>query len=508
MNRKAGVLLSYVMMVFEVLSTLLLTPFILRTLGQAEYGVYKLSLSITAYLLLLDLGVGNAVTKYISSFRVKNDVEQARKFLGVATAFYFLVALVSIACGIAIILVFPYAFNKGLTENEVSLAQHLLSITIANVAVTLSTTAFNNVIIAYERFDISKGAAIIGIIFRVVLTFLLLKIGYGSISIVSVNLGVTIITRGFYTWYVINKIRLTPLFHGIEWPFIKEIVLYSSLILLQMVATQINATVDQILMGTIVPSSAVILAVYGVGTQITQYFQSIGSAFSGVLMPGIVKLVEQNDNPSAIMDEMVRLGRIIFLILALIWGCFLVCGEEFILLWAGKENGDAYFVAIILMTAYLFTLTEAVGTQVLWAKNEHREQSYLKLGIVLLNIILTVLLIRWKPLLGATIGTFISLALGDILVMNVIFSAKLKLNMLVYYLRLFKGILPSLAGAVIAGYGVRAFLPEGWFALFVNVMIIIVVYAFLIITFGFSEYEKNLYRSFIQIIRKKIKWGH
>ena len=59
MNRKIGVILSYIAMVFEVLSTLLITPFMLRTLGQSEYGVYKLSSSITAYLLLLDLGVGN-----------------------------------------------------------------------------------------------------------------------------------------------------------------------------------------------------------------------------------------------------------------------------------------------------------------------------------------------------------------------------------------------------------------------------------------------------------------
>ena len=54
MNRKIGVILSYIAMVFEVLSTLLLTPFIIRDLGEAEYGVYKLSASIVAYLLLLD----------------------------------------------------------------------------------------------------------------------------------------------------------------------------------------------------------------------------------------------------------------------------------------------------------------------------------------------------------------------------------------------------------------------------------------------------------------------
>ena len=77
MGRKIGVVLSYLLMIFEVLSTLLLTPFILRTLGQAEYGVYKLSAAVTAYLLLLDLGVGNAVTRYVAKFKVEGNIEKA-----------------------------------------------------------------------------------------------------------------------------------------------------------------------------------------------------------------------------------------------------------------------------------------------------------------------------------------------------------------------------------------------------------------------------------------------
>ena len=81
MSRKIGVIMSYLMMIFEVLSTLLLTPLILNKLGQAEYGVYKLSASITSYLLLLDLGVGNAVIKYVSKYNEVIENEEAI-FLG------------------------------------------------------------------------------------------------------------------------------------------------------------------------------------------------------------------------------------------------------------------------------------------------------------------------------------------------------------------------------------------------------------------------------------------
>lgn len=491
--------MSYVMMIFEVLSTLLLTPFIIRTLGQAEYGVYKLSASVVAYLLLLDLGVGNAITRYIAKFRASGEKEQSQKFLGVATIYYTVIALVALIAGVVLIAVFPKAFAKGLTASEIKLGQELLFITMINAAVTLGTAAYNNAIIAYERFTVSKGVPIIQIIVRMALTVVMLKGGFGSVGIVMVNLLMTVVCRGFFIIYVLFRLKLRPKFKGIEISFVKEIILYSSMILIQMIATQLNATVDQILIGSLVASSAAILAVYSVGTQVTQYFQSMGTAFTGVLMPGIVKMVESGVDSKTLTDEMIRIGRIILIVLGLIWGGFLACGQQFITLWAGADNSNAYFVAVILMTAYMFILTESIGTQILWAMNQHKEQAILKGIIVLLNILLTVVLIKWQPLIGATIGTFISLVLGDVVVMNVIFRKKLKINLGYYYKGLTKGILPCIAVATAVGFVARHFLKNGgWISLLLEVAIICLVYAVCILTFGMNTYEKNMVLSVLR----------
>ena len=491
--------MSYVMMAFEVLSTLFLTPFIIRTLGQAEFGVYKLSASVVAYLLLLDLGVGNAITRYIAKFRASGEKEQSQKFLGVATIYYTIIAFVALIAGVVLIAVFPKAFAKGLTASEIKLGQELLFITMINAAVTLGTAAYNNVIIAYERFTVSKGVPIIQIIVRMALTVVMLKGGFGSVGIVTINLLMTVLCRGFFVIYVLFRLKLRPKFKGIDVSFVKEIILYSSMILIQMIATQLNATVDQILIGSLVASSSTILAVYSVGTQVTQYFQSMGTAFTGVLMPGIVKMVESGVDSKTLTDEMIRIGRIILIVLGLIWGGFLACGQQFITLWAGADNSNAYFVAVILMTAYMFILTESIGTQILWAMNQHKEQAILKGIIVLLNILLTVVLIKWQPLIGATIGTFISLVLGDVVVMNVIFRKKLKMDLGYYYKGLAKGILPCIAVATAVGFVARHFLKNGgWISLLLEVAIICLVYAVCILMFGMNPYEKNMVSSVLR----------
>lgn len=495
MTRKIGVILSYVLMLIEVLSTLILTPFIIRTLGQAEYGVYKLVIAINAYLLLLDLGVGNAIIRYIAKYRVEKNRIKERQFLAVATVFYIAVAVVALVTGIVLTSIFPSVFAKGLTDEEIKLGQTLLSITMINSAVTLATASYNNILIAYERFTVSKGASIIQIIVRMMLTYLALVAGLGSIGIVGVNLLTTIFGRCFFVLYDFFVIKLRPLFKGIDLLFIKDIVRYSSFVLLQMIATQINSSVDQILIGSLVETSVTILAVYGVGTQIVQYFQSIGSAFTGVLMPGIVKLVERNVTAEELTDEMIRIGRIIFMVLSFIWCGFLVYGTEFVYLWAGEENIQAYVVALMLMFAYIFILTEAIGSQILWARNQHKEQAILKIAIVLLNIVLTVILIHWDPLIGATIGTFTSLVIGDVVVMNVIYKKKINISLKYYYKGILKGIIPCLIVTTVVGMLVDRNMPNGWIWFCPKIFIMIAVYAVTVFLFGMTEYEKNLVKS-------------
>ncbi|MBR1533839.1 MAG: polysaccharide biosynthesis C-terminal domain-containing protein, partial [Ruminococcus sp.] len=160
--------------------------------------------------------------------------------------------------------------------------------------------------------------------------------------------------------------------------------------------------------------------------------------------------------------------------------------------WVGAEKLDAYWVTMILMTAHLFILTEAIGTQILWSMNEHKEQSILKISIVVVNVFLTIALIQWNPLYGATIGTFISLMLGDIGVMNLIFVKKIKIKLSTYYLGLFKGIIPSMLIAIAAGFGFSFIGLSGWIGLGVNVLVVVAVYLIAMSLFGMNRYEKDL----------------
>ena len=504
MKRKTGVILSYIMMVLGILSTVLLTPFIIRDLGQAEYGVYKLSAAIVSYLFLLDLGVGNAVVRYVAKFKSEGELTQCRKFLGVSTLYYGVVAFLALIFGAILIFLYPIAFSKGLNSNEIILGQKLLAITVLTSAITLGTSGFSNTINAYERFSVSKGTEIIQVILRIILIFLALHLKMGSIGIVSVNLILTIIFKLFNVFYVIFVLKMRPLFKKIEKKFVFGIVAFSSFILLQMIATQINSFADEIMIGAFVVSSSVVVGIYGVGHQLAEYFQRIGHAVTGVLMPGVVRMVEKGSSHERLQEEMIKIGRIIFMIIAFAWVGFLVVGKDFVSIWAGSDYIDAYYVTLMLSFAYIFVLSENIGVQILWAMNQHKEQSIIKLCIVLLNVVLTYFLIKWNPLVGATIGTVVSLLIGDVVVTNILFVKKFGFNISNYYRSLFKGILPCLGVSYLSGY-IFSYLPlSGWVKPVVVAIIMILFYIISMFVAGLNDNEKNMILAvFRKLFRKE-----
>ena len=79
---KKGVILNYINIGLGNLIPIFYTPVMLQLLGQSEYGLYKLSSSVTSYLSLVSLGIGSAVTRYLIKYKVEGSKKDEEKILG------------------------------------------------------------------------------------------------------------------------------------------------------------------------------------------------------------------------------------------------------------------------------------------------------------------------------------------------------------------------------------------------------------------------------------------
>ena len=102
---KIGMILNYISMAIEGIVIFLLNPFILRGLGQEQYGVYSLMTAFTGYLSIFEFGLGSTIIRYVSKYNAENDEKNKENFISMCFGIYIFIAIIMV-----IIIVFLYNY--------------------------------------------------------------------------------------------------------------------------------------------------------------------------------------------------------------------------------------------------------------------------------------------------------------------------------------------------------------------------------------------------------------
>ena len=155
------------------------------------------------------------------------------------------------------------------------------------------------------------------------------------------------------------------------------------------------------------------------------------------------------------------------------------------------------------MLPMVFTMSQILGSQILWAMNKHAIQAVLQIVVALSNIALTAIMIKWNPLIGASIATAITCFVGNVIVQNIVYTKYIGISMLRFYKGLFRGIIPALIVSLIVGLGVQLFKFGGWGGFIINCGSMFITYLLIMYFKGMTDYEKNLILSIVKIIKKR-----
>ena len=131
-QKKIGIILTYCIMVFNIIIGLFYTPFMLSKLGDGEYGIYSMSSSLISFITLLDLGLGQTLVRYISKARAFNNKDEEARLNGLFLTMYSVIAIISIFIGIFIVTLYPSLCSKTMTGQEIYLFRIVFSILLVN----------------------------------------------------------------------------------------------------------------------------------------------------------------------------------------------------------------------------------------------------------------------------------------------------------------------------------------------------------------------------------------
>lgn len=497
---KIGALLSYAIIVVNMIIGIVYTPILTSKLGQSEYGLYSLVTSVISYLTILDFGFGNAIIIYTARYRATKQKEKEEKLHGMFLIIYTIIGIVVGIIGAILWINVDKLFGKSMTVEELQKAKILMGILTLNLVLTFPLSVYSSIITAYEKFTFSKTLNLGRIILNPIVMLVLLQFGYKSIALVILNTILNIGTLVLNYIYCKNKIKIKIKFGKIDTKLLKEIMAYSVWIFLNSIMDKINWNVDQFILGTV--SGTAVVAIYSVASQLNQMYLNFSTAISGVMLPKVAKMEEKNATDEEFTQIFIQTGRIQYLVMAFIMSGFILYGQEFInLMWVGPEYSEAYIIACILMLPLTVPLIQNVGLNIIQAKNQYKFRVIVLFIFAIFNLIITVFLSRLYGGIGAAIGTALSIICGQIIFMNIFYYKKTHIDIPKFWQNILKMTLPIFVVFLI-GFGIKKIVPiNNNFILLIQILIYTILYVLVMLKFGTNQYEKDL---FIKPIKKII----
>lgn len=353
-QKKGGVALSYIAMVSNVLIKFLYTPVLLRLLGQAEFGLYSLVVSIVGYLAILDFGFGSTVSRYVVKYKAADDRQGMLHLYGTLSVIYLFIGVLALAICLCLNLGAEALFGDTMTSEEVDKLKLMVVLCGFNLLFSFPLQISVAVLTAYERFVFKNGIHLAKIIGEPIIMLLLLY-SFNAKSVGAIMVITIFNLLGYLAYYIyaMRKLEFKFAISFFDSKLLKTLFAFSASIFALMVFEQAQFNSGQFILGIYEGTETV--AVWGIAMVFVLNFRSISTSITNVFMPSFMTSVFKND-PLETKSLVLRMTRYQTYVILFIFLNFCLLGYDFVTIWAGPQYADAYKASIIIMAPMCVSL--------------------------------------------------------------------------------------------------------------------------------------------------------
>ncbi len=479
----------YLAIGIEALLGFVVLPFNVAHLGTAAYGLWVLTGSITAYFSVLDLGYGGALVKFVAQYRARRDYRGLNEILSTVFVVFAGFGALTYLVAIAIAVYIDRFFH--LTPDQVHIGRIVLLITSLNVAAGTAFSVFGAVINGFQRFDLNNNVGTVSSVVTAVVNVAVLAAGYGLVELVAATTLVRLLT---YFVYRANAYRVFPELHirirSFRRARLREVTMFSVYMLLIDWANKLNYSVDAVVVGAFLTTTAV--AVWTVGQRLAEVVQRLTNQLNDVLFPTVVDhdSASRLDRLQAIFIQGTRLSLATVIPMA---GGLMLMAQPLVDAWVGPEFNGSVVVLRLLAFTVIVRIGTATASTLLKGAGEHRLVAFATVAAAIANLALSIAIIKPLGLPGVALGTLVPVGLASTLVL---FPAGCRRVQLPVGRAIAEEVWPACwpAAAMTAFIvATRHLVPANIFAIAVELAIGGLIYALTFVFFGISAEQRRLY---------------
>ena len=386
----------------------LLVSFMVRRIGIEANGLWILLTALAEYLSLLAIGLSNAFLKFISESRGRADEGETAGLYRFSLFYYRLASLFSLTLGLLLVWGLPSLFT--IPQGSLSMARTTLSLLIFEASLNLLLSPGRILLQSFHRFDLINLGLSLKWLIRFLLFLGILFLSPSLPALAAANLSINSVLWLVLAYQGSRLIRFKS--HGVTTLLSAQrrrtLLRYTLWVLLSMVANRLFYYIDSLVIGIFRSSREI--SFYYSAWKIVEIVRGVGLALIPFFLPLASEMEaakEERKIPLLFFQGM----RLITLFTFPMIAYFSVLGDRFLLLWVGPEFLAYYPLIPILLLPQAGILTFLPSSSICFGIDRHRPFILYSLLSSLLNLTVSLLLVKPFGIWGVAWGTTVTLLL-------------------------------------------------------------------------------------------------
>lgn len=406
------------------------SPILVQNLGNENYGIWTLIVSLTGYFTVLDFGVNTAIVRFISMYVAQKNTEKANEIYSTSFVFFFGVSVVLIIITAIFAAFFKKIFN--ITSFSNTYLYFIFFVVGADLALGLLFSVLSGTLTALQEFvKINIISISISIVKNIILVIMLLS-GYKLMTLAIVHISVN--TSRYFIQHIIIRKNYGFLHFQLKSckaSTLKQIYDYSIYSFIISIALKLLFYTDSIVIGSLISVSMVVF--FAIPSMIFDYITKFLWAMIGVLIPVISSNEALNEIDTNRNLYIIGTKYTLAMCLPILFVLFTV-GDDFITLWMGNEYGlRSEMVLRILLSSHVFFFSQLIAHAILKGISRHKFLAYFLIFEAVANLAISLLLARPYGIEGVAVGTAIPMVVANIIAVPVYTCRQLNLQLMTYY---------------------------------------------------------------------------
>ena len=403
--------------ILNIVIMFIMSPVIIRTLGNRDYGLWEMVMAVVGYMGLLDLGIGPALLRYVAVAHSKDDQKELQEIISTAQIFFIAIGLTA-ALGLLVLSRYP-ALIAGKESFDSYCMGTVFILFALNAGISFPLSVFTAVLMGVQRhylINATRGA--LGIIRSIIAYILLTKFaGKGLLILAILEPTFNLVQFGVFT-VSIRRDRSIPGFSlaACSRTKLKELFGYGSKSAILMVSSRIQSTSIPFVISAVLGVSNIVY--FTMPSRLVDYAKGLSLAMGFPLTPYFASQMAGDDRATVRTSwlQTTLAFQIITMAMPLV---ILFCGERFLTIWLGKEYGVAGRGVLYCLIAALFVESVAPNaSKILLASGHHGRAALLWLGLAIVSIPVAVFGAYKWGVTGVALGSSIALIVGNIVMLK------------------------------------------------------------------------------------------